>query len=184
MKVYVRIPDGHAKARFAGEYKPEVFWGLSSEYSPQNTWRAASGCWLYLDKNDYWMITDNEIEVGPHSSRGHIHSKEKARGRAPTEMMAWVSNTPLRLGSQHRKVWQDAPEIFIDAAVRPCGEGSGGDGAEAPELSPPPAIGPDGVPIEAKPSNTVESEKPQNVIGPNGVPIEAKPSNTVESEKQ
>ena len=56
--------------------------------------------------------------------------------------------------------------------------------AEAPELSPPPAIGPDGVPIEAKPSNTVESEKLQNVIGPNSVPIEAKPSNTVESEKQ
>ena len=107
--VYVRIPDGHAKARFAGEYKPEVFWGLSSEYSPQNTWRAASGCWLYLDKNDYWMITDNEIEVGPHSSRGHIHSKEKARGRAPTEMRAWVSH--------NGKAWQDAPEILVEATV-------------------------------------------------------------------
>ena len=86
--------------------------------------------------------------------------------------------------SDENKAWQDAPEILVDAAVRPGGEGSGSDGAEAPELSPPPAIGPDGVPIEAKPSNTVESEKPQNVIGPNGVPIEAKPSNTVESEKQ
>ena len=31
--------------------------------------------------------------------------------------------------------------------------------AEAPELSPPPAIGPNGVPIEAKPRNAVESEK-------------------------
>ena len=89
----------------------------------------------------------------------------------------------LLSGKLGRKVWQDEPEIFIDAAVRPGGEGSGGDGAEAPELSPPPAIGPDGVPIEAKPSNAVESEKPLNVIGPNGVPIEAKPSNTVESEK-
>ena len=147
--VYVRIPDGHAKARFAGEYKA----------AGKNTWGAASGCWLYLDKNDYWMITDKASEVGPYSSRGHIHSKEQARGRAPTEMMAWVSNTASwRMSSLHRKVWQDAPEIFVDAAVRPGGEGSGGDGAEAPELSPPPAIGPDGVPIEAKPSNTVESE--------------------------
>ena len=101
----MRILDGHAKARFAGEYKA----------AGENTWGAASGCWLYLDKNDYWMITDNEIEVGPHSSRGHIHSKEKARGRAPTEMRAWVSNTGDKLGS---KVWQDAPEILVDAAVR------------------------------------------------------------------
>ena len=171
----MRILLGHAKARFAGEYKA----------AGENTWGTASGCWLYLDKNDYWMITDKASEVGPYSSRGHIHSKEQARGRAPTEMMAWVSNRELKLsGKLGRKVWQDEPEIFIDAAVRPGGEGSGGDSAEAPELSPPPAIGPDGVPIEAKPSNTVESEKPQNVIGPNGVPIEAKPSNTVESEKQ
>ena len=28
-----------------------------------------------------------------------------------------------------------------------------------PQQAPPPAIGPDGVPIEAKPSDTVESEK-------------------------
>ena len=137
----MRILDGHAKARFAGEYKA----------AGENTWGAASGCWLYLDKNDYWMITDNEIEVGPHSNRGHIHSKEKARGRAPTEMRAWVSGIPCT------PIWRDAPEILVDAAVRPLGAGS--DGAEAPELSSPPAIGPDGVPIEAKPNNTVESEK-------------------------
>ena len=99
--VYVRIPDGHAKARFAGEYKP----------AGENTWGAASGCWLYLDKNDYWMITDKAGEVGPHSSRGHIHSKEQARGRAPTEMRAWVSNTG------ENNTWQDAPEILVEATV-------------------------------------------------------------------
>ena len=93
----MRILDGHAKARFAGEYKP----------AGENTWGAASGCWLYLDKNDYWMITDKASEVGPYSCRGHIHSKEQARGRAPTEMRAWVS-TPG---------WQDAPEILVDPAV-------------------------------------------------------------------
>ena len=100
----MRILDGHAKARFAGAYKA----------AGENTWGAAaragaSGCWLYLDKNDYWMITDKETNVGPHSSRGHIHSKEKARGRAPTEMRVWVY--------YWGKAWQDAPEILVDAAV-------------------------------------------------------------------
>ena len=97
----MRILDGHAKARFAGEYKA----------TGENTWGAASGCWLYLDKNDYWMITDKASEVGPYSSRGHIHSKERARGRAPTEMRAWVANTG------ENNAWQDAPEILVEATV-------------------------------------------------------------------
>ena len=74
----VAVPDGHAKAGFAGEYR-----NIAAK-----VWEKDGTHWVYLDSNDYWMLTNLRAEVDPvHGHMGHIHSLEKAAGRGPAEVM-------------------------------------------------------------------------------------------------
>jgi len=113
--IVVEVPGGHPKETFAGVY----------EAIGMNTWKLQPpGCngWLYLDANDYWVLTNIASEVGPTSSKGHIHSIEKADGRPPTEVGLWVANTGLN------KAWQSEP-----IAVRAGNRGYDGDDEDTDE---------------------------------------------------